>query len=92
MIYSTALALDKLNVESKSVQIQKYSDVSLISDCKMLREWLTEESVPIKNERAKLGELGIIVWRCRIGQCGWQHGWSFTEAITKAISKAEKVS
>lgn len=88
----TAIALISLERETRSVQIQKYSDDSLITDCKMLREWLNSEGIIVPKTKKRLGNIGIgNIWRCRIGLSGWQHGWTFTEAVNAAIEAIKKV-
>jgi hypothetical protein len=92
MKQNTTLALTILETETRSVQIQKYSNESLISDCKMLRQWLNDEGIILNKSKKKLGNIDIgTVWRCRIGLSGWQHGWTFTEAVNAAIEASKRV-
>lgn len=81
-------ALEQTYNQPYSVQIQKYSDTSLITDCKKLQEWLKAQGIEPKG-KVKLSEHKIQVWRCRIGRTSWNHGWSISEAICSAVKELE---
>lgn len=77
--------IDGIHDESLSVQIQKYSDTTIVTDCKVLQQWLMTQGAVITNKKT-LGRLGFTVWRCRIGRHGWHHGFTINQAISSALN------